>query len=438
LEDKTPAMKRPFLLLFAWIFLMQYAKAQIPSEPLFTKDDSLRAVQSHQPGRGFSIIERKEGSLVFSAYASVRYLNQTGLDDTYTDYFGRTSVIKKRNDIQFQKVMLYFKGWLFDPKFRYLFYVWTSNTSQGQAAQVVVAGNLQYQFNKYLDLGVGIGGLPTNRSLIGNFPAWLRQDTRTLAEEFFRGSFTTGIWLQGELANGLFYKTMLGNNLSQLGIDAGQLDKKFDSWSTALWWTTNSYGRMEPYGDFEKHEKPATTLGASFTSSSENRQSQPGSEAPENSQIRLSDGTGLFSLNAFNNGSNVTDAKYHMSSFNGGIKYKGFSFDGDYFIRWVTDLKGTGSIPVEKLNDKGFALQASGMVVDRKLQAYATYSSIDGQYGDPSEFTLGLNWFPFKTKAFRVNGEYINVKNSPVGYLSYPTVVGANGSVFMLNLELFY
>jgi hypothetical protein len=265
MPDKTAAMKKSTLWLFACILFMQYAKAQIPSDPMFTKEDSLRAVQGHQPGRGFSIIERKEGSLVFSAYASVRYLNQSGLEDTYTDYFGRTSVIKKRNDIQFQKVMLYFKGWLFDPKFRYLFYVWTSNTSQGQAAQVVVAGNLQYQVNKYLDLGVGIGGLPTNRSLIGNFPAWLRQDTRTLAEEFFRGSFTTGIWLQGELAKGLFYKTMLGNNLSQLGIDAGQLDKKFDSWSTALWWTTNSYGRMEPYGDFEKHDKPATTLGASFT-----------------------------------------------------------------------------------------------------------------------------------------------------------------------------
>jgi hypothetical protein len=431
-------MKRISLFLFVLMISVKYAEAQIPSDPLFTKEDSLRAVQGHQPGRGFSIIERKEGSLVFSAYASVRYLNQAGLDDSYIDYFGRRSIIKKRNDIQFQKVMLYFKGWLFDPKFRYLFYVWTSNTSQGQAAQVVVAGNLQYQINKYLDLGVGIGGLPTNRSLIGNFPAWLRQDTRTLAEEFFRGSFTTGIWLQGELAKGLFYKTMLGNNLSQLGIDAGQLDKKFDSWSTALWWTNNNYGRMQPYGDFEKHEKPATTLGASFTSSSENRQSQPGSEAPENSQIRLSDGTGLFSLNAFNNGSNVTDAKYHMSSVNGGVKFKGFSFDAEYFLRWVTDLKGTGAIPVDKLNDNGFSFQASGMIVDRKLQAYGTYSWINGQYGDPSEYTLGLNWFPFKTKAFRVNGEYINVKNSPVGYLSYPTVVGANGSVFMVNLELFY
>jgi hypothetical protein len=99
-------MKRISLPLFVSIISMQYAEAQIPSDPMFTKDDSLRAVQGHQPGRGFSIIERKEGSLVFSAYASVRYLNQSGLEDTYTDYFGRTSAIKKRNDLQFQKVML--------------------------------------------------------------------------------------------------------------------------------------------------------------------------------------------------------------------------------------------------------------------------------------------------------------------------------------------
>ena len=51
-----------------------------------------------------------------------------------------------------------FKGWLFDPNFRYLFYTWTSNTSQGQCAQVVVAGNLSYRFNDAFSLAGGIGG----------------------------------------------------------------------------------------------------------------------------------------------------------------------------------------------------------------------------------------------------------------------------------------
>jgi hypothetical protein len=52
-----------------------------------------------------------------------------GLDSTYTDSFGRTSDLHRRQDIQLQKMLLYFKGWMFDPNFRYLFYVWTSNTS---------------------------------------------------------------------------------------------------------------------------------------------------------------------------------------------------------------------------------------------------------------------------------------------------------------------
>jgi hypothetical protein len=297
---------------------------------------------------------------------------------------------------------------------------------------------MQYQVKQYLDLGVGIGGLPGTRSLLGQWPAWLRQDARPMAEEFFRPSFTTGIWAQGEVTKGLYYKTMLGNNLSQLGVNAGQLSTKFDTWSTAAWWNNNYYGRLGSFGDFEKHQKAASTLGANFTSSSENKQSQPGSEAPENTQIRLSDGTGLFSLNAFNNGSNVSDAKYHMASGNGGIKYKGFSVDGEYFVRWITDIVASGPLPVSKLNDNGFAIQASGMIIDETLQDYGVYSYVNGQYGKPSEFSIGVNVFPFKTKSFRINGEYINTKHSPVGYTSYPTVVGATGSVFMLNLELFY
>lgn len=433
------------LILLLIIGSVKTANGQLPSNPLSTKEDSLynladtvRYVSNHQPGQGFQLINQKDGILIFSAYASARYLNQLGLKDSATNSFGDVSKIQKRNDVQFQKVVLYFRGWLFNPKFRYLLYLWTANTNQGLGAQVVVGGNVQYQVNKYLDLGMGIGPLPTTRSLLGQWPGWLRQDARPMAEEYFRGSFTTGIWAQGEVAKGFYYKTMLGNNLSQLGVDAGQLDNVYDTWSTMVWWSSSGYGRIAPFGDFGSHERPAYTLGAAFTSSTENRQSQPGTEAPENSQIRLSDGTGIFSLNAFKNGSNVIDAKYHLFSANGGIKYKGFSFDAEYFNRWVTNFVATGPLPVSKLNDNGFALQASAMLIDSKLQAYGAYSYVDGQYGKPSEFSIGLNVFPFKSQSFRINGEYTYTNHSPVGYYSYPTVVGATGSVFMLNLELFY
>ncbi len=429
-------MKRKivYLLLLFGVIIGFSAKAQIPANPITEEEQT----DEHQPGSGFLLVNKKDGTFVFSPYATVRYLNQSGFDDSYTDAFGKSHDIRKRNDMQFQKVSLYFKGWLLDPKFRYLLYTWTANTNQGLGAQVVVGGNLQYQIDKHFDIGAGIAPLPTSRSLFGQWPSWLRQDARPMAEEYFRGSFTTGFWVQGEITDGLYYKTMLGNNLSQLGVDAGQMDSGFDTWSTALWWTTNNFGRLASFGDYEKHNQIATILGAAFTRSNETKQSQPNAEAPENSQIRISDGTNIFNLNAFGEGTQVTEAKYQMTSINGGIKYQGFSLDLEYYMRWISDFKTVGTIPVSELFDKGFSLQASGMLLDKKLQLYAIGSYIDGEYGNPWEINGGLNWYPFKSRVFRINPEVMYSRHSPVGYSSYPTVVGANGTGFMVNMELFY
>ena len=96
---------------------------------------------------------RSYGDLSISLWSFARYLNQSGLESTYTDSFGRTRDLDLRNDLQLQKATLYFKGWLGDPRLRYLAYVWSANTSQGQSAQVVVAGNLTYVFRPGIQPG---------------------------------------------------------------------------------------------------------------------------------------------------------------------------------------------------------------------------------------------------------------------------------------------
>ena len=433
--------KTGFILLLSCILLViafaaKPALAQIPSNP--TQVDSAQSPEAHIPGSGARLIKMQDFTLNFSTYVTTRYLNQQGMKESYTDAFGRTFNLKKRNDLQFQKVMLYFKGWLYEPEFRYMLYAWTSGSNIGQDGSVIIAGNFQYKLSGFLDVGIGVGGLPTSRSMLGQWPNWLRQDARPMGEEFFRGSFTTGVWAQGEILKGLFYKTMVGNNLSQLGIDAGQLDDGFDTWGTSLMYKTKNYGRIAPFGDFEKVEKLQAVIGAAYTRSDESRESQPGTEAPENSQIRLSDGTRVFSLNAFADSSQVLSAKYQMASFQGGLKYRGFSLDGEYYLRKITDFEYLGLLPDSELFDTGYTLQASAMIIDRTLQLYGTGSYVNGEYGKPWEITGGLNWFVRKNKTLRINSEVITVERSPVGYLSYPTVVGATGTVFMLNLELFY
>ena len=127
-----------------------------------------------------------------------------------------------------------------------------------------------------------------------------------------------------------------------------------------------------------------------------------------------------------------------MTAVDAGMKYKGFSLEGEYYWRWVDDFSVVGTVPEDELFDHGFQVQGSMMLLPRKLQAYLTGSKIFGEYGDPWDFSAGLNWFPVGERLFRVNTEMLYLNDSPVGYSSVPFVVGGNGWVFNTNVELYF
>ena len=111
---------------------------------------------SYTPNFGYKVANTELGDMNISIYSYVRYLNQKNLAPTYTNYFGVTSTLQQRQDVQINKVQIKFLGWMLNPKLRYFLYAWTSNASQGLGAQVVLAGNLNYRFNKYFTLAGGI------------------------------------------------------------------------------------------------------------------------------------------------------------------------------------------------------------------------------------------------------------------------------------------
>ena len=398
-------------------------------------DDDDTSYGRYTPNYGFKVVNTESGDLNISIYTYARYLNQLGLNSSYQDAFGITKSVQERQDFQLQKVQVKFLGWVFDPKFRYFIYTWTSNPTQGQGAQVVVAGNLNYTFNKYFTMAAGITSLPGVRTTEGNFPFWLSVDSRHIADEFFRPSYTSGIWARGDITKRLRYQAMIGNNLSTLGVSAARLDNGFNTVSTALVWTpTGEFG--QGYGDFESSKTLSTRLGAHFTRSDENRESQPNNESFENTQLRLSDGTVIFTPDLFGPGITITDARYRMLDFDGGLKYRGFALEGEYYWRWLDNFKGPGTEGLPQLFDHGFQLQGSAMLIPKTLQLYVGASRINGQFGNPWDFRAGTNWFPWKNKVVRWNTEWLYLRNSPVGYSSVPFVVGARGNVFHSSLEL--
>lgn len=390
------------------------------------------------PNAGFRLFSGEKGEMYARLFSYARYLNQKGLDPSYTDSFGNTFTVKQREDAQLNKFFLPFSGWFLTPKFRYYLYVWSSNPSQGDPAQVVGAGNLSYSINRYFTLGAGITSLPSVRSTEGQFPYWLGVDDRLISDEFFRGSYTTGFWVKGEFATKFKYMAMVANNLSTLGVSASQLDNKFDTTSLMLQWlpTTGEFGLYGTFGDYDYHEKVATRVGVHYTSSTEDKQSQPGQNGIENSQIRLTDGSVIFTPNLFGDGITVEKVNYDMMSLDGGVKYKGISLEGELYWRWLGNFKGPNTGGIADINDHGFQLQSSAMAIPKYLQVYFSGAAIRGVYGNASEVRAGTNWYFIGQRGLRVNVEWLHLKKCPVGYTAVPYPVGGNGNVFHTNLEM--
>jgi len=400
--------------------------------------DTKKASPEYIPNLGFRIYESDKGQIYIRLFSYVRYLNQKGLDSNYTDYFGNPHTVKQREDIQLNKLFVPFYGWFLTPKLHYYLYIWSSNPSQGEGAQVVGGGNLSYTFNTHVTLGGGIASLPTTRSTEGQFPYWLGMDDRLIADEFFRGSYTSGVWLKGEFASTFRYMAMIADNLSQLGVSAAQMDNILDTTSFMLQWlpTTGEFGLHDEFGDFDHHEKVATRLGVHYTHSTEDRQSQPDTDGIENSQIRLTDGSVIFTPSLFGPGIAVNAVTYQMVSVDGGIKYKGLSLEAEYYWRWLSDFTGTNVESIADITDHGFQVQSSAMIVPRVLQAYLSGSAIRGRYGDGSELRAGLNWYLLKEREVKLNTEWIHLNRCPVGYTSVPYPVGGNGDVFHANFMM--
>jgi hypothetical protein len=392
----------------------------------------------HIPNVGFLLVDGEKGQIYMRLMTYVRYLNQKGLDDSYIDAFGSTKSVPIRQDIQLNKFFLPFAGWFLTPKFRYYLYVWSSNPSQGDPAQVVGAGNISYVFSRFVTLGGGITSLPSVRSTEGQFPYWLGVDDRLISDEFFRGSYTTGFWLKGEISTKLKYMAMIGNNLSTLGVSASQLDNEINTTALMLQWlpTTGEFGLYGTFGDFDYHEKVATRVAGHYTHSREDKQSQPGSNGIENSQIRLTDGSVIFTPDLFGPGISVNKVTYDMSSLDAGVKYKGLSLEAEYYWRWLSDFTGSNTGGIADIDDHGFQVQSSAMAVKNTLQVYLSGAAINGRFGDASEVRFGANYYPMKERGLRLNAEWLHLNKAPVGYTAVPYPVGGNGDVFHVNFEM--
>jgi len=385
------------------------------------------------PGRGFDIAKSKFGSLNISLYALVRYLNQMPGSQTWFDHLGRPKEFVGRNDFYWHRAMIWFSGFIGTPKLRYTATVWTIMPTQ----QTLVYGNIQYTFNKHIQVAMGIGPNLSIRSMQGPFPFYSSTD-RTMGEDALRGGFTQGLFVRGEIVPKLTYWLMLGNNLSTLGVQASKLTRDLSKSINLTWMpTTGEFGPRGGVGDFEEHPKLATRFGASFVSSKEDRFNNTGQPAPDNTQVRMTDGVLLFETGALANGVTIDNAAYNMLAVDLGFKYRGFSLQAELYSRKLNQFVADGPTPYTELNDRGYSLQLGYMVVPKKLNVYVVNSYFWDEFKrHPWEAGGGMNFYPAKSRSWRLNMQLMHVNKSAAGGTFGLYTAGQTGTTFTFGSDI--
>ena len=424
-------------VLASSLALSPVTAASQDADPLPAKPDTANRFANtftgeYTPGAGFTLIRTSRGSLNISVYGLFRYMNQYAVGDSFTDHRGRKLPANPRNDLNWQRTFAWITGFVYDQKFRYNISLWSLPTTQ----QTLLFGNFQYRASQAFVFGVGITPNLTARSVQGSWPYWAATD-RQMAEEFFRGGFSSGFFITGEPIKRLQYTLSINNNISQLGVTQAN-DIPDLAYSGDLRWqpTTGEFGARNGLADFEFHTRAATQFGVSAMQSREGR-GAPDDQPPNATQIRMSDGVNPFELGALADAVVVSRLRFQYLSFDAGVKYRGNSLVGEYYFRRLSDFYATGLVPLSSIYDNGYMVQAMRMVIPKKLGVYATGGYVyDAFKRHPWELSAGVDFYPYGSRVWRLNAHYIHVVRSPTGsFFGYYTP-GQTGTTISIATDI--
>jgi hypothetical protein len=261
-----------------------------------------------------------------------------------------------------------------------------------------------------------------------------------MADNFFRPGFTQGVWANGQPLKGLNYLAFVGNGLNTLNISANKIDTNL-LLSGSVWWEPlGSYSEAgkswQMYDDYFASPKTRIRIGTSFTRSREDRFSEIDDSSPDNTSIYNSDGVLAFSTGAFAPGVTVQLATYKMWAIDAGLKKKGFSVNGQYYLRWVGDFDADGPLPFTSTFDHGFELSTGQFIVPKTLVLYARGSKVFGQFADPYEYAGGLKWYFLPTERLWLTAELMRVHGAPYSGAFTPYTAGMDGWMPMIQTVL--
>ena len=377
-------------------------------------------------------VSRTPFELQFNFHDQFRHTGFNRSVNSFTDSAGNTFLINNRNDFDINRGRLVFSGFAFDPKLTFYTNI-DYNTVAANQVQPLLSW-ISYRFSECFTLSSGLGKVPggweweeTSRYTLGA--------ERTMATTFFRPSITAGIWAQGKIRERLYYRALIGDGFNTFSLRANELDTNF-VYSALVWWEPlGAYG--VGFSDLERHESLSLRLGQSITF--DRSEGDPtGEPGPEQTLIRLSDGTRLVEPGALAPGVTVNQFDILLYSVHGGAKFRGVSLAIEYYFRWLNSIQGTGPLPVDSLFDHGFYVQSGMFVIPERLEPYVYGSQVSGDFGTGTEVGGGCNLYLNGQRGARLTFDVAHLEGSPAQQDRTGLVAGASGTLFRTQLWTFF
>ena len=363
----------------------------------------------------------------------IRYTGFEREHAIWTDGAGIPTTISNQSNFQIPRGRLILSGFTFRRELKYNLNI--DYNTVGATQINFRAYWLAWRFSRSMTVFAGQSKVPGSREWLESFVNTLGAD-RSMATTFFRPSLSQGIWATGEPADGLFYHVMMSNGFNTVGATPQTLSSVM-AFSGSTWWEPwGDFGKG--YSDFEWHSEPSIRLGTSLTYSPE-QGPQGSTTAPENSSIRLSNGTLITETCALAPGVTLNAFKIGLETVDLSCKYRGFSASTELFSQQLFGLKGSGPLPMTSISQYGGFVQGGYFVIPQKAEPYLRASYVTGPSGSGSEYAGGFNWYFLPGKQnLRFTFDAAWLDNNPATQNRTNLQSGQTGILVRSQIQIFF
>jgi hypothetical protein len=347
---------------------------------------------------------------------------------------GLPQPVNNINTFNINRFLLSFHGHVLDERLLYNFALF-GTTNVGVRSGVVPIGMAGWKFSEAAIVGGGMTIVPGSREWQQMTP-WTVGIDRSMANTFFRPGFSPGLQAMGTVGAGtVHYVAGVWNAID--GGTTGVLRRGTSmAWAGNTWWEP-----LGPFGlgvsDMEHHDDPVVRFGTSGVYAPTYALPIQGNN-PEDTIVRLSNGTPITAGGALGTGTRVDQFIYRLATVDAAWKWRGIGASAEYYFRLIDDFRGQGPFDRSNMFDHGGLGYLSWCFVPRTHEAYARSSVVTGPYGTGQEYGGGLNWYLKKSRQARLTVEGLYMNRNPAQNFLYPYRAGYTGTAIQTQLMVIF